>query len=61
MIDMTENNVGKIHLKNKDETIVIPDLKDYTIEVSGWITVEKNGSAYHYPPNRIDHIEIETL
>lgn len=55
---MTGTHAGVIHLTNGDDPVTIREFKDYTIESNGWLTVEKDGDAFHYPPSRVDHVEM---
>jgi hypothetical protein len=48
---------GRIFLDDGD-TVDVPHGGAFTIESNGWVTVEREGVATHYPPNRVDRVEI---
>ena len=55
---MQDDHWGTVYFTNGDDPMGFPEFKDFTIESNGWLTVEVDGSANHYPPTSIDHVEV---
>lgn len=54
---MSEETAGTVYLTDGDEPLLIPRSEAVVFEPNGWLTVERDGTSFHYPPWRIDHVE----